>query len=57
MVSGSILSKSECCNNKIFWSYIIKASTFNKDVFNGERTSTGQAFWFLFFFAEKVMVC
>ena len=25
-------------------------------MFNGERTSTRQAFWFLFFFAEKVKV-
>ena len=54
MVSGSILSKIfECCKSVIFLSYIIKASTFDKDVFNGDRTFTGQTFWFLFFFAVK----
>ena len=42
MMPGSILSKkiSECCNSNIFWVYIIKASTFNKDVFSDERIFT-----------------
>ena len=40
MVLGSIFSKKifKCCNSEIFRFDIIKESTLNKDVFNGERT-------------------